>query len=86
MKVQSYVTELWHFFIANVRASYFGAFLLSIFLLTELVPVPYVSRYDFIFLAAVAFQVCALLFKFEELKEFFCHRPLSPPGNSNGAF
>src|SRR3989344_348594 len=66
-----FVNELWHFFIANLRASYFGAFLLSIFLLTEVVAVPLVSRYDLIFIAAVGFQVCALIFRFEQPKEFF---------------
>lgn len=65
-----YVIELWKFFLANARASYFGAFLLSIFLITEVVAVPYLTRYDFIFLSAVAFQVCALLFRFERLREF----------------
>jgi uncharacterized membrane protein YoaT (DUF817 family) len=70
-RVYSLVTELWYFFIANVRASYFGGFLLFIFLLTEIVTIPLVSRYDFIFLSAVAFQVCALVFKFEKPREFF---------------
>src|SRR5690606_4473501 len=50
--------------------SYFGAFLLSIFLLTELVTIPVISRYDFIFLAAVGFQLCALTFRFERPREF----------------
>ena len=68
--MRKFSTELWHFFLANLRASYFGAFLLSLFLLTEVVPVPLISRYDFIFLAAVGFQICALLFRFESLKEF----------------
>ncbi|MGE0231280.1 MAG: DUF817 family protein [Flavobacteriaceae bacterium] len=63
--------ELWYFFLANARASLFGAYLLSLFLLTEIVTVPFVSRYDFIFLAAVAFQVSALAFRFERPKEFF---------------
>jgi uncharacterized membrane protein YoaT (DUF817 family) len=62
--------ELWYFFLANARASYFGAFLLGVFLLTEVVTVPFVSRYDAIFLAAVSFQVCALVFRFERLREF----------------
>ncbi len=70
-RMRAVIVELWHFFVANLRASIFGAFLLSLFLLTELVTVPFVSRYDFIFLAAVAFQVCALLFKFEQPREFF---------------
>lgn len=67
---QIYVRELWLFFIASVRASYFGAFLLSLFLLTEVVSVPFVSRYDFIFLAAVGYQLCALLFRLEQIREF----------------
>lgn len=62
--------ELWHFFIANLRASYFGVFLLSIFLLTEIITIPLISRYDFIFICAVGFQTIALIFKFEKLKEF----------------
>jgi len=66
-----YFIELWHFFIANLRASYFGAFLLSLFLVTEVVTVPLISRYDFIFLGAIGFQICALLLRFEKIKEFF---------------
>src|SRR3990167_3544263 len=69
--MQSALAELWYFFIANLRASHFGVFLLSIFLLTEVVSVPFVSRYDFIFIAAVGFQLCALVFRFEQPKEFF---------------
>lgn len=64
------LAELWHFFLANLRASYFGAFLLGVFLLTEVVTVPLISRYDFIFLCAIAFQACALLFRFEKPREF----------------
>ncbi len=65
------VVELWYFFLANLRASYFGAFLLFLFLLTEVITVPYIARYDFIFLAAVGYQVCALLFGLEKPREFF---------------
>lgn len=63
--------ELWHFFLANLRASYFGAFLLSMFILTEVVTLPYLARYDWIFLSAVLFQLVALTFRFERPKEFF---------------
>lgn len=70
-RLHPYGIELWHFFLANAQASYFGAFLLAVFLVTEVVDVPFVSRYDFIFLAAVAFQVCALWFRFETTREFF---------------
>jgi uncharacterized membrane protein YoaT (DUF817 family) len=65
------LAELWYFFLANLRASIFGVYLLSIFLLTEVFTVPGIARYDFIFLAAVAFQVCALAFRFERPREFF---------------
>lgn len=69
--MRTFATELWYFFVTNLRASYFGVFLLSIFLLTEVITVPLVSRYDFIFLAAVCFQIYVLLFRFEHAKEFF---------------
>ena len=61
----------WYFPLANISASYFGGFLLFVFLLTEMMPVPYVTRYDFIFLSAVAFQLSALIFRFEKPREFF---------------
>ncbi len=69
--MKTFFRELWHFFVASLRASYFGVFLLSVFLITEVVPVPGISRYDFIFLAAVGFQICALVFRFERPREFF---------------
>ncbi|MDP3996705.1 MAG: DUF817 family protein [bacterium] len=68
--MKNFFAEFRYFFIANLRASYFGAFLLFVFLLTEIVAVPFVSRYDFIFLMAIGFQMCALAFRFERLKEF----------------
>ena len=70
-RAQRILIELWYFFIANLRASTFGAFLLSIFLLTEVIVVPFSSRYDLIFIAAVGFQICALIFRFERPREFF---------------
>lgn len=69
--MRDFSIELWSFFIANLKASYFGAFLLFIFLLTEVITVPLISRYDFVFLSAVGFQICALVFRFERLREFF---------------
>lgn len=66
-----HLIELWYFFLANLRASYFGVFLLLVFLLTEVLTVPLMSRYDVIFLAAVGFQVGALLFRLESVREFF---------------
>lgn len=68
--MRAFFTELWHFFLANLKASCFGAFLLAVFLITEKIPFPLISRYDFIFLAAVAFQIFMLAFRFERLREF----------------
>src|SRR3989338_5273884 len=70
ISMRTFLIELWHFFIANLRAGHFGVFLLAIFLLTEVVTVPFIGRYDFIFLAAVGFQALVLIFRFERLKEF----------------
>src|SRR3989344_404240 len=69
-RMRIFLNEFWYFFIANLRASHFGVFLLAIFLLTEVIPVPLISRYDLIFIAAVGFQLCALIFRFEQPKEF----------------
>lgn len=66
----AFFTELWHFFLANFRASLFGIFLLATFLITEVVTIPFIGRYDVIFLAALGFQIIALLFKFEQPREF----------------
>ncbi len=69
--MRTFIIELWRFFIANLRASIFGVFLLAMFLLTETITIPLLSRYDFILLAAVGFQICMLLFRFERPREFF---------------
>ena len=69
--MRAFLVEFWSFFVANLRATYFGVFLLAIFLATEFVTVPFISRYDLIFLSAVAFQIVALVFRFERLREFF---------------
>ncbi|HEY9583773.1 MAG TPA: DUF817 family protein [Candidatus Paceibacterota bacterium] len=69
--MRSLATELWHFFLANLRASVFGVFLLAIFLITEYVNIPFISRYDFIFIAAIGFQIFMLAFGFERPREFF---------------
>ncbi len=62
--------EFSHFVVANLRASAFGAFLITLFLFTEFIAVPLVTRYDFIFLAAVLYQLCALVFRHETVREF----------------
>lgn len=48
----------------------FGGFLLAVMLITRYwYPIEGLHRYDFIFLAAIAFQVFLLLFKLETLRE-----------------
>jgi uncharacterized membrane protein YoaT (DUF817 family) len=66
----NFLVEARNFFLANIRASYFGLFLILLFIVTEFVTVPGIGRYDVIFLAAIGFQLCALLFRLESLKEF----------------
>jgi uncharacterized membrane protein YoaT (DUF817 family) len=67
---KQHLIELWHFFIANLYASYFGAFLLFVFVVSMVPSNLPISRYDLIFVAAVLFQVTALLLHFERLREF----------------
>jgi len=71
LRIKELFVELAHFFILNLRASQFGIFLIALLLLTSVVEIPFLSRYDFIFLSAVLFQIGALYFKFERPKEFF---------------
>ncbi len=50
----------------------FGGFLLAVMLITRYwYPIDGLHRYDFIFLAAIAFQVFLLIFKLETLREAF---------------
>jgi uncharacterized membrane protein YoaT (DUF817 family) len=62
--------EFWRFFVANLYASYFGAFLLLVFVVSTLPTGLPISRYDFIFVAAVLFQLTALVLRLEKIKEF----------------
>ena len=58
-------------FIKNIKASIFGLFLLFIIIISKQIHFNYISRYDFIFLSAVIFQLFLLLTKKETKKEFF---------------
>lgn len=68
--MQMFIITLLHFGIANARASAFGAYLLSILLLTKFVSIPFLHPYDFIFIAAVSYQTVALLLGKEPWQEF----------------
>lgn len=62
--------ELVIFGIKQARACIFGGFLLAIMLITSIwYPIESLHRYDFIFLAAIVFQLTLLIFKLETLKE-----------------
>lgn len=62
--------ELFHFGLKQAWASIFGAYLLLLMLVTRFwYPLEAIHRYDFIFLAAIAFQLFLLIFRFETLRE-----------------
>ncbi|EKE68768.1 hypothetical protein B3C1_16440 [Gallaecimonas xiamenensis 3-C-1] len=62
--------EFWAFGIKQARACLFGGFLLGIMVLTQYwYPFSALHRYDFLLLAALAFQAVLLLFKLESPRE-----------------
>jgi uncharacterized membrane protein YoaT (DUF817 family) len=66
-----YITEFIIFGLKQANACIFGIFLLLIMIISHLwYPLDGIHRYDFIFLAAIAFQIFLLISKFETLKEF----------------
>ncbi|SEQ74295.1 Uncharacterized membrane protein YoaT, DUF817 family [Amphritea atlantica] len=70
MNVKHFIHEFWLFGIKQAYASVFGGFLLGVMIVTRLwYPLESLHRYDFIFLAAIAFQLFLLAFKLETLRE-----------------
>jgi uncharacterized membrane protein YoaT (DUF817 family) len=67
---KEHLIEFWRFFLANAYASYFGAFLLVVFVVSSALPLSSVTRYDLIFLAAILFQITVLFLRLEKLREF----------------
>jgi uncharacterized membrane protein YoaT (DUF817 family) len=64
------IKEFYLFGLKQANACLFGAFLLAIMIVTKFwYPIEGLHRYDFIFLAAVAFQIFLLVFKFETPRE-----------------
>jgi len=62
--------ELWTFGLKQAYASIFGAFLLTVMIVTSYwYPFETLHRYDFIFLSAIAFQIFLLVFRLETLRE-----------------
>ena len=64
--------EFWVFGLKQAQACVFGGFLLGLMLVTSYwYPFTALHRYDFMFLAAVVFQLLLLLFRLESPKEFW---------------
>lgn len=65
-----YLYEFWLFGLKQAYACVFGGFLLFVMLVTRYwYPLESLHRYDFIFIAAVVFQLGLLIFKLETLRE-----------------
>lgn len=70
MKMRNVVHELWLFGLKQAYACMFGGFLLAVMILTSFwYPIEGLHRYDFLFLAAVAFQIFLLITKLETPRE-----------------
>ncbi|MCB1582447.1 MAG: DUF817 domain-containing protein [Xanthomonadales bacterium] len=70
MAIKYFIYEFWVFGIKQAYACLFGGFLLLVMIVTKYwYPLESLHRYDFIFLAAIVFQVLLLVTKLETLKE-----------------
>jgi len=66
----TWLEELWLFGLKQAYACVFGGFLLLIMIVTSFwYPIESLHRYDFIFIAAILFQICLLVFRLETLRE-----------------
>ena len=70
MRLGAFVHEFWLFGLKQAYACLFGGFLLAVMLITSAwYPIDSLHRYDFIFIAAVAFQLLLLATRMETLRE-----------------
>lgn len=70
MSLRHFLHEFWLFGLKQAYASIFGGFLLLVMVATNYwYPIESLHRYDFIFLAAIAFQIFLLLTKLETMRE-----------------
>lgn len=70
MNAKKRINEFLVFGLKQAYACMFGGFLLLVMILTSFwYPLEFIHRYDFIFLSAIAFQICLLAFKLETLRE-----------------
>ncbi len=68
-KVQFFIKELYFFILRQLRAVLFAASFLLVLIVSSYIHLPYVYRYDFLFVAAVVIQVLLLAFKLETKDE-----------------
>lgn len=68
--LKTFLHEFWLFGIKQASACIFGGFLLALMIITRFwYPIDFLYRYDFLFLAAVAFQIFLLCFRLESPRE-----------------
>lgn len=64
--LKAFLREFWLFGIKQASACIFGGFLLAMMIITRFwYPIDFLYRYDFLFLAAVGFQILLLAFRLE---------------------
>lgn len=68
--LKTFLKEFWLFGLKQASACIFGGFLLAVMIITRFwYPIDFLYRYDFLFLAAVAFQIVLLSFRLESPRE-----------------
>lgn len=68
-KFTQILQELWLFGLKQANAAIFGALMLSVIILTNYIDIPFMTRYDFIFLFAILVQTLLIILKLEEKGE-----------------
>ena len=74
----------WNFIKINIKAAFFAIFLLVIILISNYIKFSFISKYDFIFISAISFQLFLLIFKIEKIKEFMVIIFFSFSSHANG--
>ncbi|MGJ8662735.1 MAG: DUF817 domain-containing protein [Marinicella sp.] len=71
INIKTFIQEFWLFGLKQAYACLFGGFILTVMIITKYwYPFESLHRYDFIFLAAIGFQLFLLIGKLETLREF----------------
>ena len=66
------IYEFWVFGLKQAYACIFAGLFLSVIIITHFYyPFSFIYRYDFLFLSAIAIQLCLLVTKLETAKEFY---------------